>query len=80
MPAPKEEDIKVRVTIGMREAMQALADKNDSTLSQIGRDALTEFLKGLGYTDKQLRSSERTNSTSAPVRLKIPKKQNHHDL
>jgi len=44
MANPKDEDIKVRVSLTMKEAVRGLAEARDTTESEIAREALREYL------------------------------------
>ena len=54
MPTPKDEEIKIRVPRPMKKALVRLADHRLTTLSEVTRDALIEYVERHGYDRKAI--------------------------
>lgn len=61
MPTPKEEDIKIRVPASMKVKLNAIADSRITTLSEIAREALLEYVARHGMSADQLREEPPVN-------------------
>lgn len=66
MATSKEDEIKVRLPSSMKSALLRLADARLTSISEIAREALLQYVNQHGITADQLREGPTTSAQPAP--------------